>query len=473
MAERLVHTRTTRSGSQEFAAQALARKSFVAFLPRNVAVEELGLIDLEECQPFDDDGSPSPRHGIPKENDDLERKSRVYFREITEVIEEMPVIQEDSGLRPALALTTVRVLQPVRRTQRISTEKSLASQVFGKGSRTEAWLFHYIAKNRLSSSVLWLLWYAGLVVGLLGLANVLPVEWTCGSMLMLPLPLLNALVLSVDLVREVSNEFEAKVLWFLQGLMFSCGFFSLDDERKVFWMSLAPAMYFSLLVDAYPAKFRGFFTKMFFVSKALALVSWDVLVLTGWGHFTNTGWTLGRLHGATVATSFTTSITLLIFCYRHLKTAWTQNDRCVIIKSAVRTFHAEVELEVQSVDGVDVPTGFRLIHQQDDNRLSIANPEEVADVKIRGPDGRKLSGTAEGDASMELGGNLGRFRLQYTKTGTALNLGEAKVDDANGTGSTPDRGSPSRELDISPQEGRARQVRSRDSSRQSWSRGRQ
>lgn len=251
----------------------------------------------------------------------------------------------------------IRVVEPARNITRVETKDTVASQVLGKETRMENLLFKLICRDNVSSSMLWLLWWVGFFGGEFALLGLMPRPCIWLSILMVPIPTLAVLMLSTELVKDCIAEFELYVVSVLQFVWLSCVFTMMADWRNVFFVSYVPTLVVAGFVDAYPAKFRSRFTKLFFLGKSCVLVFWDSLLVFDLVRVYDRRWHVGHLAGTTSAVSFTTSITLLLFCYRHLKTAHKKPDLLVLIKSPMRSRHADVKVEVNMADGQVKTTG--------------------------------------------------------------------------------------------------------------------
>mmetsp|Transcript_147657 Transcript_147657/g.268332 ORF Transcript_147657/g.268332 Transcript_147657/m.268332 type:complete len:168 (-) Transcript_147657:1-504(-) len=107
----------------------------------------------------------------------------------------------------------------------------------------------------------------------------------------------------------------------------------------------------SVFTDAYPMKYRTQFSRWFFASKGATIISWDILQIFGICHPQHvTIWSVGHVHVNCLPLTFSLSVTLLIFCYRHLDRVSRFPDRFVILKSALQTYHEELQIVETSDD---------------------------------------------------------------------------------------------------------------------------
>merc|ERR1712194_764955 len=152
----------------------------------------------------------------------------------------------------------------------------------GEGSNAERILFDLFVARQLSTIVLWSLWWLGLATGLLHLLGLLRTVHCWGSVLMLPLPMCAATMLSADLAKEVSREFETYFNLYLVVSITVQAVRMLQDQRAVFWLCFLPSMIVASYVDAYPSKYRSAFAKQFFVGFIIVLVAWIAGLYSGW-----------------------------------------------------------------------------------------------------------------------------------------------------------------------------------------------
>jgi hypothetical protein len=237
-----------------------------------------------------------------------------------------------------------RLVEPAFQPKHIRTSRSLISLLVGEGTRIEMYLFRAGAKNVHAMQVLWILWVLGAGTGVLVLSACIPLHCIWACLLMLPLPLIVFCILSADIVELVIKEFEYKLLTFFQILMVIAVCTGLGDRRCLWWLCYAPAKSVALLIDAYPAKYSVLFSRLFFISQAIVLLSWDTLVISGWCQVTKAKVGIGQIAIGAVPFSCTTSLTMLCFCYRHLKVAFYAPENLVLLKSALQTHYVAVDV---------------------------------------------------------------------------------------------------------------------------------
>jgi len=226
----------------------------------------------------------------------------------------------------------------------ISTKLTMLSAVVGVGSSLEHACFMLGAKHAAGPMVLWLMWAVGALAGFSVLA-----DWhSCPelvwlSTLMLPLPVVGFAVMSQQLVSLALKELELQVILTLFVLMTVAVWSLLQDHRFTFWACFLPSQMMSLLVDAYPAKFRHPFARLFFVGKLLVQLGWNALMIEGRIQVNSkASLTLGHVTISALPFTFTTSVTLVLFILRHLKLAFGDTDTFVIVKSPVVTWRQDV-----------------------------------------------------------------------------------------------------------------------------------
>jgi len=183
------------------------------------------------------------------------------------------------------------------------------------------------------------MWATGAAVGLMSLAEVLHDDFLFACVLMLPLPILVFSILSIDLVHRVMLEFEYKILSVFQIIMLIAAVNILWDRRIIFWICYGPSLQVSLLMDAYPAKYRALFVKLWFCGTVLILLTFDVILTCSSAPYHDVTVNVGRISISGAPFCFTTSITLLLFCYRQLRASVWSPGNLVLIKSAVKTHH--------------------------------------------------------------------------------------------------------------------------------------
>jgi len=263
------------------------------------------------------------------------------------------------GMHSAVSMRTrIRIIEAERSARRINTERTLASVLLGKGSRAESKLFKMAVKDRWPGRILWTLWWFGAVSGMLALVHVGPSFMAFFSVFMLPLPIFALSVLSLDLVWEVLQCFECYIITGMQVLLLGNAIVLIQDRRAVFWAFFFPTMISASLVDAYPAKFRSIFAKLFFTSLGIVYLVWLAFLFFGlMDPVFDKEWEIEELSGKAVSSIAQNTTTLLAFCGRQLASAIRTPNNFVLIMSPMRTQRVHVEPEVEMKDGVWKPTG--------------------------------------------------------------------------------------------------------------------
>lgn len=290
-----------------------------------------------------------------------------------------------------------RVIAPVRGIERVKTMQSVGRAWFG--ASVEGVLFRFGAKRKPYVLTLWMLWWIGNISGVLVLSNALPSEfiWTCS--LMLPIPIICSLLLERDLLGELASQLEVQVLTIMQLVFVIAASLTLGDKRAWYWVCCWPTLYFSLFIDAYPAKYRAHFTLWLFASKAVIFISWDVIQSLGLCHpLQFAAWKVGHITMNCLSLTFSLSVTLLIFCYRHLSHIIKFPDRFAILKSPLQTIHEEMELvEFAEAEGKETRFALKKHHSAKNLYLQLGaeDMQEVQECiaerkskhikKIRGP----------------------------------------------------------------------------------------
>lgn len=217
----------------------------------------------------------------------------------------------------------------------ISTRKTIASLLLGEGSSTEEYLFSMGVRNRYAQGVLWGMWFVGAFIGLFAVAAAIPVGFVWASLLMLPLPVVTVMLLSVELVWQLAASMDLYIIYILQFALLVDGIYYCNaDSRRIFWYCYVPTLFASGLVDAYPAKYRALFAKLFFSSSLCILAIWNFFLVFKWEVFGS--------HAKLVNISFTLhhlsdQLTLGVFYSRHLFCSILWPDYFVLIKADVRT----------------------------------------------------------------------------------------------------------------------------------------
>lgn len=217
----------------------------------------------------------------------------------------------------------------------ISTRKTVASLLLGEGSKTEEHLFHMGVRSHHAQGVLWGMWFVGAAIGLFAVADAIPVGFVWASLFMLPLPVVTIMLLSVDLVCQLAASMDMYIIYILQFALLVDGIYYCNaDLRRIFWYCYVATLFASGLVDAYPAKYRALFAKLFFSSALCILAIWNFFLVFKWEVFGS--------HAKLVNISFTLhhlsdQLTLGVFYSRHLFCSILWPDHFVLIKADVRT----------------------------------------------------------------------------------------------------------------------------------------
>jgi len=255
--------------------------------------------------------------------------------------------EEDSSEEDGLILRhRVRVSAATWKPRRVDTKQTIASWMLGEESRIEAMLFWFICKNSYTKGALCIFWWVGFLGALFTILGFLAEPFIFVSLLMIPMPLCAAVMLSTSLLAQVMLQFELKVITVLQVLLLVSGMRLLGDRRCVFFIACFPTFIVASFVDAYPARHRQLFQVMLFSGKFAILASWDAILVFGLCQIHDHFWYVGEVRGKLSSFTLTTSVTLLIFCYRHLKTAAFSPHCFVLLKSPVESKSISVEMEL-------------------------------------------------------------------------------------------------------------------------------
>lgn len=251
-------------------------------------------------------------------------------------------------------LCMIRVLDPVKRSRRIETKRTVAAWLLGEGSKLENTLFRWAVQNWKTSRMLWSLWLTGLAFGLLTLLEWIPVSLVYLSMLMLPLPGFSSLVLSVDLLKDVFEQFEFYLISLLQVALATAAVLMLPDQRAVFWFCYSPTMVIATFIDAYPQRYRCRFSRMFFSAMIAILIFWTLSLTFRLIQYTDREFKFANLEGRLATVSSHIMLTLTAFCCKNLFFAFCKPDHLVIIRNATRTLHVPVrKLQEHHTDSTD------------------------------------------------------------------------------------------------------------------------
>lgn len=275
-----------------------------------------------------------------------------------------------------------RVAEPEKGVALVRTARTLFTVAVGQDSAVGRQFHRWFVRDSKVIIVLFVLWYAGALLGVLALTPVVPRNCVWASLLMLPLPLMSLLVLSKDLVLQIIAELEFYVLTALQTVLLACAVGLLRDKRCIFWWCFAPTMGISCLVDAYPARFRSMFAKCFFTGTTLIFLAWNLMLVFRWCQWKASYYHVGYVTGSMAACSFTTQTTVLIFFIRHLACAYWHEDRYVLIRSHIRTRVADLRATVDSergVTNVETVSTPREVKRSSTVRLSKLDKEKSGD----------------------------------------------------------------------------------------------
>mmetsp|Transcript_79108 Transcript_79108/g.219838 ORF Transcript_79108/g.219838 Transcript_79108/m.219838 type:complete len:337 (+) Transcript_79108:102-1112(+) len=242
--------------------------------------------------------------------------------------------EQDLEVRP-FASCKMRIIEPTMHPCVVRTDATMAAMFLGAYSRAEAWLFDLGARQSRSTGLLWLLWFLGVSIGLLVLADVLPAVCVGGCSLALPLPAVAFALLSRDLVSKVVLEVEFYIINVLQAVLVTHALMRLTllveqghwDSKCIAIVCHIPSMLVSGLMDAYPAKYRAVFEILFFTGSIYVLLAWNALII-----FKHSS--LGP-----VTSQIGDNLTLLLFYLRHIWIAVKSPNALVVVHSSVSTRH--------------------------------------------------------------------------------------------------------------------------------------
>lgn len=256
-----------------------------------------------------------------------------------------PLLKKHESLK---ARTMEADMQPIE----VRTSASVTAYILGEDSNVEGMMFEIGVKSKAGQGLLWSLWFVGACVGLLGVAEALPIHFVWGSLLMLPLALVTTLLMSRDVLRGLFKSLDVYVLGILQFAFFVDGIYYCGaDLRSIFWACYLPTMFASLLVDAYPAKYRDVFAKLFFSASLIILIVWNLLLVYKWKAF-------GDFHKMVSLTfllhHIADQLTLLVFYCRHLWVSSFTPEYFVMIHASVCTRHEQLEFDYDVEDGHEV-----------------------------------------------------------------------------------------------------------------------
>jgi hypothetical protein len=245
----------------------------------------------------------------------------------------------------------LRVARSDFKTFRVRTSYSVASLFCGRDSALESWVFYFAAFSRIGPGILWALWWAGASLGLLTLAHFLPPLCIWFSVLMLPLPLVSSLAFSVDLLRELLMEFECYLVGLINVILLVSAIQILEDTRVVFWICSAPMIAICSMGDAYPPRFRHYFSLHFSLGYSAVMIVWDVLLIVQDFSLHDVQWQLAdHLYFDLISNTITMSLTPLMFCASNIYHTIFKPTHFVILKAPVITHHEEFEYKKKKCD---------------------------------------------------------------------------------------------------------------------------
>jgi len=246
-------------------------------------------------------------------------------------------------------LLSVRIIYSDMAPQEVKTEFTVASMFLGEGSRIEAKLYQIGVRDQLSTSIIWGLWFTGCATGLLVVGGMLPLGFIWASTLMLPLALVEILLLSRDLVDRILFGFDVYILLFLQIAMVFDAVVALKGSQKtIFWYCYLPTVFGSAFVDAYPAKYRALFAKIFFSASICVLVCWNFLYFL---------WYTGqKFNLSMIIHHVSDQTTLFVFYIRHIYVSFFRPGHFVLIKGDVCTRRESVQVSKDLETGKQIFT---------------------------------------------------------------------------------------------------------------------
>jgi len=247
------------------------------------------------------------------------------------------------------SLLNERIIYSDMAPQEVRTEFTVASMFLGEGSRIEAKLYQIGVRDQLSTSIVWGLWFTGCATGLLVVGGMLPLGFIWASTLMLPLALVEILLLSRDLVDRILFGFDVYILLFLQIAMVFDAVVALKGSQKtIFWYCYLPTVFGSAFVDAYPAKYRALFAKIFFSASICVLVCWNFLYFL---------WYTGqKFNLSMIIHHVSDQTTLFVFYIRHIYVSFFRPGHFVLIKGDVCTRRESVQVSKDLETGKQIFT---------------------------------------------------------------------------------------------------------------------
>jgi len=253
------------------------------------------------------------------------------------------------GHHPSLKIRTMECdMQPME----VRTTKTVAAMILGEASDTEGMMFAIGVKSRAGQGLLWSLWFIGACVGISVVGEALPMHFVWVSLLMLPLAMVTTFLMSCDVLRSLFSSLDVYVLGILQFAFFVDGIYYCGaDRRSIFWGCYLPTMFASLFVDAYPAKYRDVFAKLFFSASLIILIIWNLLLVYKWKAFGN----MSKMVSQTfLLHHIADQLTLLVFYCRHLWVSTFTPEHFVMIHASVCTRHEQLEMAYEIEDGMEV-----------------------------------------------------------------------------------------------------------------------
>lgn len=286
---------------------------------------------------------------------------------------------EASAETPLLGKRTahhkIRTIECDMQPMEVRTSKTVAAMILGEASDTEGMMFEIGVKSRAGQGLLWSLWFIGACVGISAVGEALPIHFVWVSLLMLPLALVTTFLMSCDVLRSLFSSLDVYVLGILQFAMFVDGIYYCGaDRRSIFWGCYLPTMCASLFVDAYPAKYRDVFAKLFFSASLIILIIWNLLLVYKYNAFGN----MSKMVSLTfLLHHIADQLTLLVFYCRHLWVSTFTPEHFVMIHASVRTKHEQLELAYDIEDGMEVVRAWAP-HRRSEVKLQSSRNEKTS-----------------------------------------------------------------------------------------------
>jgi hypothetical protein len=291
----------------------------------------------------------------PNSHEDLESGAPVSARDMPDTArlsyaDDLEGDKEDSSedlvAHEGTCLVDMRIIYSDMNPKEIRTTHTVAAAFLGVDSSVEHVIFDIGVRERVSTGILWGLWCIGASTGLMVIAGWLPMRLVWFSLLMLPLPVVTLLLLCTDLLKEIARSMDLYIIYILQFALFIDGVaHTHGDLRRIFWICYLPTQIAAGVVDAYPAKYRAFFAKLFYGGALMILVVWNLLLAFKWRAFDN----LHELHNFSwLLHHLADQLTLAVFYGRHLYCSIYYEEYFVLIKADVLTRHKTLEFHGES-----------------------------------------------------------------------------------------------------------------------------